>query len=181
MTLALLTASLGGCGFVKKITRGLQPQDKLSIETAQGKTVRQTFEKTSYADRAGGLVDIALTSESVSENASVGAVSVTFLIRLQWRHEPGRTVIDVSSTNSILRYRIQTASGWREYRGAGAVKVTGSWGGRLRVELRNATVRPVGGGGELRDVYGPAMFSGRFTAARDEQAVSAAIMTLRRD
>lgn len=159
----------------------MQLQDKLSVETAQGKTVWQTFEKTSYADRTGGLVDIALTSESVSKDPSVGTINVTFLIRLQWRHEPGRTAIDVSSTNSILHYRIQTASGWREYRGAGAVRITDSWGGRLRVELRNATVRPVSGGGELRDIYGPAMFSGRFTAARDDQAVSAAHLTLRRN
>jgi hypothetical protein len=175
--LLLVVAAGGGCNLLRGIQRKFQ--DGIHVETAGGQHLFQTFDDLAYVQRGDGLLDVTARRASVSKDPSVGQIDQTLWIRQIWRHDPGRSSMDASSTNCLVRYRIQTSRGWARYRGAGAVHCTPTWPRRaLRVDLRSATLRQVDGGGQLPDIYGAATFRGRLTAHKDEEAVAAAIAVI---
>lgn len=164
---------VGGCGWTRTVTRQLA--DGIEIRTAGGESLWQPFDRAVWAEGDGGTCDVVLTKESAGEPGELGRVVQSLWIRRQWRHVPGRSAMDVSSTNCIVRYRIATGGGWREYRGAGAVRISERLGDRRKCDLRHATLRSVAAGGDLHDLYGPATMHGRTTAVHDEAAVAAQI------
>jgi hypothetical protein len=171
---ALLTAAaVGGCAWTQAVSRALA--GGVDITTAAGETLWQHFDQVAFAASQDGTLDVTLAKHSDSNDPKLGRIDQTLWIHQHWRHLPGSTSMDRSSTNCSIRYRVSTAAGWREYRGAGAVFTADGFGGTLRVDLRHATVRSSAAEGELADIYGAATLAGRTTARPDPEAVAAAI------
>jgi hypothetical protein len=89
-------------------------------------------------------------------------------LELLWLPKPGATPMDRSATNVSIRYVIMSEGEIGLYGGAGFAAPRGKPGKRrLRMTLRDASLTLLDSSEGFRDVLGPTMLTGTFTAVHD--------------
>lgn len=93
-------------------------------------------------------------------------------IELLWRPKAGSTPMDSSATNASIRHVIMVDGELGVYGGAGFALPRGRPGqDRMRISLRDATIRLLESTDGFADPLTPARMTGNFTAIHDPQLV----------
>jgi hypothetical protein len=165
----LLLLCLGGCAGAGKATGSLRAEslnDDPVVLNAQ-------YTAVVYARDDDDTISFFL-SEIPVEDLLAGDISEgqVMHIELLWRPKAGSTPMDSSATNASIRHIIMAGGELGVYGGAGFALPQGQPGGdRMRISLRDATIRLLESTDGFADPLTPARMTGSFTARHDPQLV----------
>jgi hypothetical protein len=124
-----------------------------------------------YAQDADGEASFFLADVPVDDLlAGTFEAGQVMHIELLWRPKAGATPMDSSATNASIRHIIMSGDEVGVYGGAGFAMPQGQPGEKkMRISLRDATVRLLEATDGFADPLSPARVTGNFTAVLDPQ------------
>jgi hypothetical protein len=172
VTLCALTTA--GCA------PGPKPAAKMRLASHEMSAVfLQRFAQASATDRSDAATDIVLSG------APDDGLNQLMHLRLLWRPMRGTKTDQPSTTNAVIDWYVWDAGSTTggppsvmKYTGAGLVMADRMKGGRLRVTVKNATVRLKSRRGSLVDPVGPATLTGSFVVPYDTAKVDNALASI---
>jgi hypothetical protein len=93
-----------------------------------------------------------------------GQVTQILHVQIYWRPHPGKSHVERSTTNALLRYTLGTETGVAEYFGTGFAYPKEKRDERLVVELESAYLRLESLEGQVADLLGDMRVSGKLIA-----------------
>jgi hypothetical protein len=116
--------------------------------------------------RTGPTGDIFVTARSSEEQS--GHQQTQYLsVHVFWKPKPGKTWVESSTTDALLRYVVRDDGGAVVYTGTGFAYLKPTFGGGLEIRIESGRLRLESTSGELEDRLGDMRLTGTLVPRRD--------------
>ena len=124
------------------------------------------FQNCAYRIDAGGDIHIVGRHDTQAESGRV-TMRQNLHVDIYWKPYPGRTPVDPTMTDALVRYVVATPEGVATYAGTGFVFPKTTPGRTIEVDLESARLRLETTTGSLGDVLGETHVTGKLAAKHD--------------
>jgi hypothetical protein len=160
LVVAAGVACVGGAGCAASHVRVVSYQDPYFPET-----YAVALEETYYDLGPSG--DLYVVARHIGPGEH-GATHHYLKLHVFWPPRPGKTPVESSTTDAVIKYVVATERGVAVYEGTGFVYGPVERRGTLELDVESARLRLTSRTGDMPDVLGPARLTGKLAARHDE-------------
>ncbi len=172
---------VAGCGLLVAGCGTSGGRLDLTTYNEQGRPQRHytEFRRAFYRWGPGGTVDLVLRAERPSSVDPTQTITQVVYVKSFWSPRPGTTFVEATQINARVQYAMLTPPTGVRYDGAAFVSFKlDKHSGRLTGEFESGSLSPRLRMGDAVEPFGPARFTGTFSAEENPRDVVNAVQTL---